>query len=337
MATQAISKKKTAWWMEPRVLGILEKLFSNSLLMATAAMVLIFAIIGRERNYFTFDNLVNVLIQMTVLGFLTWSMAVAMLGGNIDYSTWGVSGFASILTGVMFMQRGWDAIPTIIFVALASTILGFLSSILVVNFRIPGLVATIAVNGFYIAIAMYLCDNYQINIRRPELEQLFLGFRPLGIPFSVWLMFIFFGITWVMLTHTKLGAHIYATGANPAAARLAGVRTGWTIRFTLMFSAACVALAAIIYTTRSGITMLYGSSGGLQPVLGPVVLGGISIFGGSGKIENMLVAVVFTTVLTNGLYLMNASTGVIFMTSGLVFLLALMMSSVRDWFTRMKA
>jgi len=115
------------------------------------------------------------------------------------------------------------------------------------------------------------------------------------------------------------------------------VRTVWGVRFTLMFSAACVALAAIISTTRSGITMLYGSSGGLAPNLGPVVLGGISIFGGSGKLENMLVAVVFSTVLTNGLYLMHATTGVIFMVSGLVFLLALMMSSVRDWFAKIKA
>jgi ribose transport system permease protein len=322
--------------MEPRVLSVLEKLFSNSLLMATVALIIIFAIIGRDRNYLTFENLVNVLIQMTVGGFLTWSMATAMLAGNIDYSTWGVSAAASILTGVVFMQLGWNAIATIVFVSLACAIFGWLTSILVVNFRIPGLVATIAVNGFYVAIAMYLCQNYQINIRRPELEQIFLGFRPLGIPFSVWLMFIFFGVTWVMLYHTRLGAHIYATGANPVAARLAGVRNNWVVRFTLMFSAMCIALAAIIQTTRSGITMLYGSSGGLAPNLAPVVLGGISLFGGSGKLENMLVAIIFSAVLYNGLFLMNATTGVINMVSGLVFLLALIMSNVRDWFAKMK-
>jgi ribose transport system permease protein len=336
MTTQTIEKKKSAWWMEPRILVALEKLFSNSLLMATIILILIFSILGRERNYFTAENGVNILISMTVGGFLTWGLATAMLAGNIDYSTYGISAIASILTGVMFMQQGWGAIPTILFVAIGTSLFGLVTSILVINFRIPGLVATIAVNGFYTAIAMYLCQNYQINIRRPELEQVFFQFRPLGIPFSVWLMFIFFGFTWVMLYHTKLGAHIYATGANSAAARLSGVRISWVVRFTLAFSALCVAMAAIIQTTRSGITILYGSSGGIPPNLGPVVLGGISLFGGSGKLENMLIAIFFSTVLYNGLYLMNASTGVIYLVSGLVFLLALIMSTVREWFAKMK-
>jgi ribose transport system permease protein len=214
---------------------------------------------------------------------------------------------------------------------------GLLTSILVVNFKIPGLVATVAVNGSYVSLAMYMCDNYQINIRRPGLEQMFIYFRPLGIPFTVWLMFAFFGFAWVVLNHTRIGAHIYATGANPVAARLNGVRTGWIVRLTLMWGALCVAVAAIVSTTRSGITMLFGSTGGLAPNFGPVVLGGISLFGGSGKLENMLVAIAFTSVLYNGLFLLSAPTSVIQMTGGLIFLLAILMSATRDWFAKIKA
>jgi ribose transport system permease protein len=184
---------------------------------------------------------------------------------------------------------------------------------------------------------MYLCNNYQINIRRPEFENLFFRTRFLDIPFSVWLMFAFFGFTWLVLNHTRLGAHIYAAGANPVAARLCGVRVGWVVRITLMWAALCVSLAAMIQTARSGITLLFGSSGGLYADLSPVVLGGISLFGGSGKLENMLVAIAFTCVLYNGLFLMNASTGVIRMVSGLVFLIAILMGAAREWFARMKA
>jgi ribose/xylose/arabinose/galactoside ABC-type transport system permease subunit len=184
---------------------------------------------------------------------------------------------------------------------------------------------------------MYICNNYQINIRRPALEDIFFKFRILHIPFSVFLMFAFFGFTWLVLNHTRLGAHIYASGANPSAARLNGVRVSWVVRTTLMWSALCIALAAMIQTTRSGITLLYGSSGGLTPMLAPVLLGGISLFGGSGKVENMLVALVFYTVLYNGLFLMNASNGVIQLTTGLVFLLAILMGAAREWFAKMKA
>ncbi len=79
------------------------------------------------------------------------------------------------------------------------------------------------------------------------MEEIFLKFRPLSIPFGVWLMLIFFGVAYVMLYHTKLGAHIYAVGANPVAARLNGVPVGQVIRATLLWSALCVSMAAIIH------------------------------------------------------------------------------------------
>lgn len=328
---------KRSWWMEPRVLRTLETLLSNSLLLATFVLVIVYSIVAGNLNFFTFENLVNILISATVSGLLTWGLAVTMLAGNIDFSSQGVSAFASIAMGVLFMQQGWGALPTLGVVAVACAVLGLLTSLLIVNLKIPGLVATIAVNGSFVAMAMYLCDNQQINIRRPELENLFFRFRILDVPFSVWLMFAFFAFTWIVLNHTKLGAHIYAAGANPTAARLSGVRVSRVVRVTLMWAALCVALAAMIQTARSGITLLFGSTGGLPTDLGPVVLGGISLFGGSGKLEHMLVAIVFTTVLYNGLFLMNASTGVIRMVSGLVFLIAILMSAARGWFARMKA
>ncbi len=337
-AIESVPKaRKAAWWISSPLLRMLEVLLSNSLLMATIVLVVIYSIIARHLNFFTFENLVNILISATVGGFLTWGLAVTMLAGNIDFSTQGVSAVASIMMGVLFMQLGWGALPTLVAVVLASAILGLLTSLLVVNLKIPGLVATIAVNGSYVATAMFLCNNYQINIRRPDLENLFFKFRILNIPFSVWLMFAFFGFAWVVLNHTKLGAHIYAAGANPIAARLNGVRVDWVIRITLVWSAVCVALAAMIQTARSGITLLFGSSGGLYADLGPVVLGGISLFGGRGRLENMLVAIAFTSVLYNGLYLMNASTGTIRMTYGLVFLIAILMSAAREWFAKLRA
>lgn len=336
MTAQTIASRKSTWWMEPRILRFLESALNNSLLVTTVILIVVFSIIGYERNFLTFENLVNILISGTVLGFTTWGLAVTMLAGNIDFSTPGISAIASITLGVMFMQRGLGAVPSILVTAIMCAVFGLLTSVLIVNFKIPGLVATIAVNGSFTAFAMFLCNNYQINIRRPELEALFFSFRPFGIPFSVWIMFIFFGIAWLVLNHTRLGAHIYATGANPQAARLSGIRIGWIVRMTLMWCAICVAMAGIIQTSRSGITILYGSSGGLQPNLTPVVLGGIALFGGSGKIENMFIAIIFTTVLYNGLFLMSASTGVIQMTNGLVFLIAIMMSAARDWFARIQ-
>ena len=331
--------KPVKWYASSRALDLFEKLLGNSLLATSVILVIVFSILGWERNFLSIDNLLNILLSMVVTGFLTWALAIAMLAGNTDFSVTGISGISTVLVGVLVMNLNWSGWQTIIGICAFAILVSLFTSVLIVNFRIPSIVATIAVNGSYIALAMYLCNNLQINIRRPELENILLAFSPLGIPFSIWLMFSFFGIAYVMLYHTKLGAHIYAVGANPTAARLNGVPINRTIRVTLMWSALCVALATIVQTTRSGITMLYGSTGGFAPftALGPVMLGGISLFGGRGRVENMLVAIIFTSILFNGLVMMGATTGLIQLCDGLVFLLALMMSAARDWLAQRRA
>jgi ribose transport system permease protein len=334
---QSIPLQPTRRAYSQQTLAFLERFLSNSLLAATIVLVIFFSIIARDRNYFSFENLVNVLTALATAGFLTWSMAFAMLAGNIDWSTKGISAIASIALGVTFMNMGWPAITSILVVCAGCILVSLFTSFLIVNLKIPGLVATIAVNGLYIAIAMYLCNNYQINIRRPELENILVQFQPLRIPFSVWLMFIFFGIACIILYHTRLGAHIYAVGANSPAARLNGVRVGRVVRFTLMWSAVCIAMAAIIQTTRSGITLLYGTTIAIEPAFLPALLGGISIFGGRGRLENMLIAIVFVAVLENGLFIMSAATGTIYFVRGIAYMLALILSIVRDRVALIKA
>jgi ribose/xylose/arabinose/galactoside ABC-type transport system permease subunit len=334
---QSIAIPKRKWYQSQKGLSLLEKLLSNSLIAASVVVIIIYSILGRNMNYFTFENLVNILLSLTTIGFLTWSMSIAMLAGNMDWSTTGISVIASLTVGVLFMQKGWGAVPAILITLAVCMAFSLVSSFLIVNLKIPSLVATIAVNGTFVAAAMFISNNTTINIRRPDLADTLVNNNFLHIPFTVWLMFLFFGFAYVMLYHTKLGAHIFAVGANTAAARLNGVKVSNVIRLTLMWSALCVGMAGIIQTTRGGITLLYGSTGGLVPAFTPVMLGGISLFGGRGRIENMLVAIIFITVLNNGLYMMNAHIGVVTLANGVVLLIALIMSSLRDFIAKLKA
>jgi ribose transport system permease protein len=134
-----------------------------------------------------------------------------------------------------------------------------------------------------------------------------------------------------MLNHTKLGAHIYATGANYTAARLSGVPVSRVIRIALMISGVTIALAAALVTARGNITILYGAAGGLQPgpALLAVLLGGVSLFGGTGKLERNLVAVLFLVVVQNGLTLMNVPLSWWYLVQGAAFILAVVLDVVR--------
>ena len=86
----------------------------------------------------------------------------------------------------------------------------------------------------------------------------------LGIPLTVWVMFASFLAAFIMLNHTRLGAHIYATGANYNAARLNGVPVENIIRITLVLSSVFIAIGGMVATARSGITILFGSTNALN-------------------------------------------------------------------------
>lgn len=322
-----------------RIRRALEFLLNNSLLFATLILIALFAVIAREMNFLSFENLVNILMVATLNGLVACGLTITMLAGNIDFSTQGVSAIASILVGVIFQQMGLPLLPSILLVILGAALAGFATGILIVNFKIPGLVATIAVNGSFVALAMFLSNNKQINVVRPEMTSFWLTSSLLGIPFTVWFMFGCFVLAYIMLNHTKLGAHIYATGANLNAARLNGVPVNRVIRITLILSAICIGVAGIVSTARSGITILFGSSGGLATgdAFLAVLLGGIALFGGSGKIEQIFMAIIFLAVLFNGLSLLALPTGVWFAIRGLAYLLAIILGVARGWFAKAKA
>ena len=116
---------------------------------------------------------------------------------------------------------------------------GLFISVLIVEARIYSLIASLSVIGLFTGLAMTFSDNLQIPLARQDLQQLIFYRGILGLPISVWIMFLLFGLGYVMLNHTRLGAHIYATGANYTAARLSGVPVSRDDRITLMMSGGC--------------------------------------------------------------------------------------------------
>jgi ribose/xylose/arabinose/galactoside ABC-type transport system permease subunit len=313
-----------------------EILLDNSLLLATVILVIFFTIFAGNLNFFTFGNLVNILLIATLNGLFACGLTITMLAGNIDFSSTGGTAIASILVGVVFQKSGVPLLPSILIVIGAAVLVGLLTSTLIVNFKIPGLVATIAVNGAYVALAMALCGNMQINVVRVEMQQFWMWRGLLGIPLTVWVMFASFLAAFIMLNYT---AHIYATGANYNAARLNGVPVENVIRITLVLSAVFIAIGGMVATARSGITILFGSTNALNTADAflAVLLGGVALFGGSGKIEQIFLAILFLAVLFNGLSLMALPTGVWFVIRGVAYLLAILLGVARTWAAQTKA
>ena len=299
---------------------------NDPLLVALIALFVLYSVIAAPYNFLSYGNIVNMLISATVLGLIACGVTMALLAGQVDLSAAGVAGLASIVAAVLFQSWAWPAPAAVAATLVVGALAGLFISVLIVEARIYSLIASLSVIGLFTGLAMTFSDNLQIPLARQDLQQLIFYRGILGLPISVWIMFLLFGLGYVMLNHTRLGAHIYATGANYTAARLSGVPVTRIIRITLMMSAVAVALAALVVTARGNITVLYGAAGPPQlqatDALVAVLLGGASLYGGAGRIERTLMAVLFLTVLQNGLTLMGAPLSAWFLARGGAFLVA---------------
>ncbi len=223
-------------------------LMDNGIYVVTVLLFIVFVFLAPY--FFTPRNLVNILISASLAGIVTAGYTVAILAGQIDTSTQGVLAVATVTTALLFEEVGFSLPLTVIFALLAGIAAGLFNGVIVVNGKIVAFVATLATQGVMLAIALFLSGGQTITIAREGLQEA-VFIRVFGIPSSVWIMFFCYIVGYVLLTQTKLGAHIYATGADYRASLLSGVPVDRVIRIALVISALTAALTAVLVTARA--------------------------------------------------------------------------------------
>ena len=309
---------------------LLQRVLDNWLYAATVLICVIFAFTAP--NFLTVDNIINTLVSASITGIVTAGFTIVLLTGTIDASISGVTALASVVTAILYQRMGVSLPVTLVLLVGVSVGMGLFSSLIVIEGRIYSLIATLASAGIFLGLSVGLAAGEQVAITRPELQDALFQ-RPLGIPTSIWLLFLCYLLGYVMLNHTRLGAHIYATGSNYTAARLSGVPVRRVIRIALIIAAMATSLAAVLATARVNLSLLYGVTIGgvnLADAFTAALLGGISLQGGVGKIERNLVAVLFLSILANGLQLMGTPPAVWLVARGLAFVGAVIIDSVRQ-------
>ena len=309
---------------------LLRLVLDNWLYAATILLCIFFTF--RAPNFLSFDNVINTLVSAAITGIVTAGFTIVMLTGNVDSSIPGVTALASVLAAVLFQRYGVSLPITLVLVIVASVGMGLLSSLIMIEGRIYSLIATMGSSGLFLGLSVGLAGGQQIAITRPELQDALFQ-RPLGIPIAVWVMFLCYLLGYIMLNHTKLGAHIYATGSNYTAARLSGVPVKRVLRIALIIATLATSLAAVLATARANLSLLYGVTIGgvnLADAFTATLLAGVSLRGGVGKIERNLVAVLFLSILSNGLQLMDTAPAVWLVIKGVAFVGAVIVDAVRQ-------
>ena len=281
--------------------------------------------------FFTPENLLGILRYAALGGIVVAGFSLALIAGQIDFSTVQVGILTSAVFAALYQYQSWPLLPALIVALLVAAACGLLSAFIINFLKVPSLVTTLAVGVLALGLSYVIFDLYgatgSLRLSRPPVRSIATA-APLGIPIAVWTMLLIYGISYGVLNYTRFGAHLYAVGGNAQAARVSGIRVEWVITAVMVTVALLTGLATLLFSGRN-ITVS-PSAAVISAPLAAVFLAGVSLAGGAGRLERTLLAVLFFAVLGIGLSLLALPAFVRVTLEGSVFVLALLGESARQ-------
>ncbi len=294
-----------------------------------ALLILIAVVSSMSPNFFTINNLFNILQQTSVNAIMAVGMTLVILTSGIDLSV----GSLLALTGAVAASIVGLEVNALlaVFGALAlGAVIGAGTGIIVAKGKVQAFIATLVMMLLLRGVTMVYTNGSPINTGFSDVADAFGWFgigRPLGIPTPIWLMVVVFIAAWYMLHHTRLGRYIYALGGNEAATRLSGISVDKVKIIVYALCGLLSALAGIIEVARLSSAQPTAGTGYELDAIAAVVLGGTSLAGGKGRIVGTLIGALILGFLNNGLNLLGVSSYYQMIVKAAVILLAVLVDN----------
>lgn len=294
------------------------------------ALILLVVIVSvLNSNFLQVSNLVNLLRQLIINGFIALGMTYVILTGGIDLSVGSTLAFTSaIFAGLI--QNGMNSILAILIAIALGAVLGFVNGLLVTKGKLAPFIVTLATMTIYRGATLVYTDGRPIPGLRDNFIFAFLGRgKVFGIPFQVILFAIIFIILLILLKKTTLGRKVYAVGGNEKASFISGINIDKVKIFVYTISGILATISGLVLTSRLNSAQPTAGSAYEMDAIAAVVLGGTSMTGGSGSLVGTLIGILILGVLNNGLNLLGVSSFYQQIVKGVVILLAVLVDRKR--------
>lgn len=300
------------------------------LVFAIALITTVFSLLNG--NYFSYTNLINILVSSTLIGLTSIGITFLIMTGGNDLSAGSVAAFAGVFVALMLKntQVHWVVICAI--TILVAALAGLLNAWMVTRLQIVPFIATLVSQSVWRGAAYLLCDGKPISISNPGL-QAFGKARiggDYGIPVTVALMIVAFIIFSYVLAKTKFGRSIFAIGGNAEAARLAGINSNRIRTICYVMTSMFAAIAGIILAARMNSGQPAASPNLHFDAITAANLGGVSMVGGIGSIPSVVLGVFLVQAFNSGLNMVNISSYWQYVARGLLLFLSLAIDFYRQ-------
>lgn len=210
-------------------------------------------------------------------GVITCLLALAFLiplaAGVYDLAIGAVMSLGLAISVYLQIHTGLPPALIAVIAMAACTFAGFCSGFVVVRLRVNSFIATLGVSQVLLAVVLLISNNRQLIADFPSSWSTLGNGSVLGIPNVVFFLLAVSLVLWYVFEHTRVGRYLFATGGNPDAARLSGVRTDRVIWGALIASGAIAGFAGVVYSMRSGVFSSSVGPGYLFPAVAAVFLG----------------------------------------------------------------
>lgn len=256
-------------------------------------------------------NISNTLVFTVELGLIALAMTLLMTAGEFDLSVGAVFGFAPIVMWTLFNQ-GIVSLEIGFLIAIAiAALIGLANGLFVTRLKIPSFLVTLGMLLVVRGTALFVTDGFPQrtwNAGDQWIATALVGDFYVG-PFRIYMSLFWFiaaaVIFWYILTQTKFGNWIQASGGNPNAARARGVNVNLTKLILFMLCSAMAALAGIISSIRTSAANPNSGTGYELEVIAMVVIGGTALMGGRGTIVGTVIGVFILRVMRNGIVMIG--------------------------------
>ncbi|MFV0408074.1 MAG: ABC transporter permease [Propioniciclava sp.] len=274
-------------------------------------------------RFLAWENVNSILFTAAIFTVAAVGEALVILTGNYDLSVGSIMGVSAYVT---FDLAGANPAlgPWVVFIAVALGLaMGAINGVLVAVFSLNSMVATLGTLSIYRGfVSLYASAQEVTSGELPGWIRALYSSQPLGISMYVWTAAIVVILAAFALAKLPMGRQLYAYGSNQAAAQYYGLKPVRVLMTAYLGSGVLAALAGLLLGVQVGnINSLLGWTYEMQ-ILAAVVIGGVSIFGGSGSVIGVAIGAIVLASINNGLVLMGTRDSVRLLIQGIALVLA---------------
>lgn len=309
-----------------RIAGALGR--SRELTLVLLMVVMVAFVTVNAPHFLSPSNLVQVTSLAAIMAIAAVGQAMVIMTKNIDLSVESVIGLVAFLVGDLLrsdvpMPAAWLAGIG------AGLALGMVNGALVTTFRIPSIVVTLGSLSIYRGLVFVIAGGTQVN-----LADLPPGYSDpasqsvAGLPVFVWVAVAITGLVALLLYKTRFGRQVYAVGSNAEAAAVLGIHSRTVVFAVLALCGLLAGVAGIMWGMYFGTIYATSGSGVVLQIVAAVVVGGVTIAGGSGTVVGAALGALFLGLINNSLLLLQMPQELLLAIYGLVILVAVMTDSL---------